>query len=286
MHDLGPDSLVFNTTNILGGGVREIVAAAVAGEYQAISIWPQDVAKAREEGLSMADVKALLDDHGLVVADVDCLLGWTEGAMPRPGEAMVEILPEDAYFEVAEALGARSINVTQGFGGALDYVHAAEDLARICHRAAEHGLLVTFEFLPWTGVPDVTACLDLLERTGCDNATMMFDSWHWFRGARDLEALRAVPPERIGSTQFNDAPEKAADDLAVEAMTARLAPGEGAIPLVDLIRTLDEIGSKAPIGVEVIHARHDSMDPAEVGRTTAAAMRRVLAAARGGWVAA
>ena len=64
-------------------------------------------------------------------------------------------------------------------------------------------------------------------------------------------------------------------------MTERLSPGEGVIPLVDLVRTLDEIGSRAPIGVEVINERHETMDPAEVGRYTAADMRRVLAAARG-----
>ena len=280
MPELGPNDLIFNTTNILGGGVREIVAAAIAGDYAGISIWPQDVERARGEGLDLRDIRQLLADNGLVVADVDCLLGWSDQALPKPGEAMIEIAPEEAFYEIAEALDARSINVAQGFGAALDLDRAAEDLARVCRRAGEHGLLVTFEFLPWTGVPDVTVGLDLIERTGCDNATLMFDSWHWFRGARDLDALRAIPGERIGSTQWNDAPLEPAADLAVEAMSARLSPGEGAIPLVDLVRTLDEIGSRAPIGVEVIHARHEKMDPAEVGRYTAADMRRVLAAAR------
>jgi sugar phosphate isomerase/epimerase len=281
MTELGPEHLVFNTTNILGGGVREIVAAAVAGEYDAISIWPQDVERARAEGLDLPDIKRLLDDNGLVVSDVDPLLGWSDLVLPKPGEAMIELAPEDAFFEIGEALSARSINVVQGFGATLDLDRAAVDLARVCHRAQEHGLLVTFEFLPWTGVPDVTICLDLLERTGYDNATIMFDSWHWFRGARDLDALRAIPGARIGSTQFNDAPEKPSTNLPVEAMEARLSPGEGAIPLADLVRTLDEIGSRAPIGVEVISKRHEEMDPAEVGRYTAADMRRVLAEARG-----
>ena len=76
MTELGPNSLVFNTTNILGGGVREIVAAAVAGQYDAISIWPQDVERARTEGLELADIRSLLADNGLVVSDVDPLLGW------------------------------------------------------------------------------------------------------------------------------------------------------------------------------------------------------------------
>ena len=201
--------------------------------------------------------------------------------MPKPGDAIVEIVHEDVFFEIAEALDASAINVAQGFGAELDLDRAAEDLARVAHRAAEHGRDVCFEFLPWCGVPDVTTCLDLLERTGCSNTRIMFDAWHWFRGARDLEALRSIPGERIGSTQFNDAPEAASEDLMAEAMQARRLPGEGDIPIVDLIRTLDEIGSRAPIGVEVIRTEHDAMAPREVGRRTAEAMRRVLREARG-----
>ena len=33
MVELGPEHLVFNTTNIVGGEVREIVTAAIAGKY-------------------------------------------------------------------------------------------------------------------------------------------------------------------------------------------------------------------------------------------------------------
>ncbi len=281
MDRLGPQHLVFNTTNIVGGGLHETVAAAVAGGYDGITVWPQDLDRAAERGLDPRDARRFIADHGLVVTDVDAMLTWSEQALPAPGEAMIELLPPDRFFEVAEALEASSINVVHGFAGALDPDRAAEDLARICRRAAEHGLDVSFEFLPWSGVPDVTRCLELLERTGCDNAKIMFDCWHWFRGARDLEALRAIPGERIGSTQWNDAPDRPAESLPVEAMTARLLPGDGDIPLVELVRTIDAIGSRAPVGVEVIASVHDEMDPEEVGRRTAAAMRAVLAEARG-----
>ena len=62
MSPLGPDDLVYNTTNMLGGGVRELVAAALAGDYRGVTIWPQDVERARAEGMSISDVKSLLDD--------------------------------------------------------------------------------------------------------------------------------------------------------------------------------------------------------------------------------
>ena len=80
--------------------------------------------------------------------------------------------------------------------------------------------------------------------------------------------------------QLNDAPTKAWENLPAESMAERLLPGEGDIPVADVVRVLDEIGSNAPIGVEVFNDRHDDMDPAEIGRQTAEATRRVLAEAR------
>lgn len=281
MPELGPESLVFNTTNILSGGIQEVLTAAVAGGYDGISIWPQDVERAQAEGLDLSDLRNRIEDAGLVVADVDPLLAWSPLVMPQAGEALFELAAPEVFFEIGEALSARSVNVVQGFGNHLDFDRGAEDLALVCDRAAEHGLLVTFEFLPWTGVPTVAAALELVTRCGRPNATIMFDSWHWYRGGADLAMLASIPGDKIGSTQFNDAPAEPWKSLPEEAMQARLSPGEGAIPLVSLVETLDTIGSRAPIGVEVIHVRHEKMDPADVGRSTAADMRKVLNAARG-----
>ena len=278
--ELGNRDLVLCSGTLLGRGIRELVEAATAGGYRAITLWPQNVAGAGADGLSHTEIRQLLADHGLVVADLDPLLGWTAQALPKPGESRVPITPEEEFYAIAESFGARSLNVAQGFGRELDLDVAAEDLAGVCDRAREHGLRVTVEFLPWSGIPDAAVALDLVERTGRDNATILVDTWHWFRGGADLEMLRALPGGRIGSVQLNDAPAQPAGDLVTESMEGRQMPGEGAIPIVDVIRVLDEIGSTAPLGVEVFNARHASMSAAEVGRLCAEATRRVLSQAR------
>jgi len=278
---LGNDDLVLCSGTLLTGSFQDLVEGASAGGYRAITLWPQDVSRAHAEGLSDADLRNLLADNGLVVADLDPLMDWTPQAVPRPGESRFELASEGDFYRIAETLGATSLNVVQGFGSELDLDRAAEDLAGVCERAANHGLRVTVEFLPWSGIPDVATACDLVERTGCANATICFDTWHWFRGGGGIEEIRGIPGERIGSTQFNDAPVQSWENLVDETMEARLEPGEGAMPLVEVVQVLDEIGSKAPIGVEVFNSRHASMAPDEVGRKTALAMRRVLAEARG-----
>jgi len=274
---LGPDDLVLCAGTLRGASLAEKCAAALAGGFRALTLWPSDLERAKREGLSLADVKRMLADHGLAVADLDALLRWLPDEVIPPG---VSAATEPEFYAIAEALGGRSLNVAQGFGARCDVDRAAEALAGVCDRAREHGLLVTLEYLPWSGIPDARTALAIVERTGRANATLMFDSWHTFRGPTDDAQLGAVPGARIGSVQLNDAPAEPWPDLVAETLAARLLPGEGAIPLVRWLRLLDRIGCRAPLGIEVFSHALDALPPVEVGRRCGEAMRRVLAAAR------
>ena len=277
---LGPDDLVLCSGTLLGHPLRAKIRAAAEAGYRGITLWPEDVAQAHSEGLSDADIRTLLADHGQQVLDMDPLLDWTPEAKPKPGEALVAVTPEARFYEIAEAFGARSLNVVQGFGTKLDLDRAAQDLAGVCDRARDHGLLVTVEFLPWSGIPNAAVALDLIGRTGRANATVLIDTWHGYRGGADLALLRALPGEKVGSVQLNDAPAAPASNLMLESMQARLMPGEGEIPIAAVLRTLDAVGARAPLGVEVFHASHAHEDATKIARRAAEATRRVLAAAR------
>ena len=273
---LGPNDLVLCSGTLRAASIAEKCAAAVAGGFKALTLWPTDVERAQREGLPLADVKRLIDDHGLAVADVEPLLAWLPGEEPLPG-----FPGEAALYAIADGLGARSINVVQGVGTTVDVDRAAEALAGVCDRAREHDLLVTLEYLPWSGIPDAATAFAIVERSGRANAALLFDTWHTFRGPTDAGQLEKIPGARIGSVQINDAPaEPEQGDLVAETLTARLVPGEGAIPLMRWLRWLDAIGSTAPIGVEVFSAALDALPPVEVGRRCGDAARAVLAAAR------
>ena len=277
-HMLGPDDLVLCSGTLRRASLAEKCAAAVAGGFGALTLWPEDVARARSEGLALADVRRLITDHGLEVADLDPLLRWLPDEVIPPG---IPAATEGEFYAIADGVGARSLNVAQGFGARVDVDRAAEALAGVCDRAREHGLLVTLEYLPWSGIPDARTALAIVERAGRANATLMIDTWHSFRGATDGAQLEALPGARVGSVQLNDAPAQPAANLVTETLEARLLPGEGAIPIVRWLRILDRIGSRAPLGVEVFSRALDALPPVEVGRRCGAAARTVIAAARG-----
>jgi sugar phosphate isomerase/epimerase len=272
---LGPDDLVLCSGTLGQASLAEKCAAAVAGGFRALTLWPDDVSRARAAGVSLAELAKRIAGHGLAVADLDPLLRWLPDEAVPPSFA-----GEPEFYEIAEAVGARSLNVAQGFGATVDLDRAAEALAGVCDRAREHGLLVTLEYLPWSGIPDAKTALAIVERAGRANATLMIDFWHTFRGPTDEAQLRALPGARIGSVQLDDAPATPAANLVAETMEARLLPGEGAIPVTRWLRILDAIGSRAPIGVEVFSKALAGLPPVEVGRRCGAAARTVLAAAR------
>ena len=272
-----PDDLVLCAGTLLRATFLEKVRAAAAGGFRAITLWPQDYARARASGQSDAELRRILSDHGVSVADLDPLLTWLPEERAAAERSIAGAAGEEEFYRIADALGARSLNACQGFGTSVDKSAAADALAGVCERAAAHGLIVTLEFLPWSGIPDAATAHEIVQRSGHPGATVMFDTWHHARGSNDLDQLRAIPGAKIGSIQINDAPLEPEADLVTESLERRLLPGDGELPLVEMLSVLDEIGARAPIGVEVFSKALDALPPVEVGRRAGAAARRVFA---------
>ena len=92
--------------------------------------------------------------------------------------------------------------------------------------------------------------------------------------------LRAIPPERIFTVQFDDGPRQPVDpDYYTDCTRYRDVPGEGEFDLVGFLGLLDESGVRLPLSVEVISTDLLQRPAAEVAGRLAAATRAVVAAA-------
>ena len=86
---------------------------------------------------------------------------------------------------------------------------------------------------------------------------------------------------KIFATQFNDGPVAPAHpDYLHDCLTNRVPPGHGEFALVEMVRVLDELGSTAPIGLEVCSAQLWADDVAFAAQAAADGMRAVLRQAR------
>ncbi len=268
-----------------GTTFHERLAAASAAGFSAISLWGRDYQAARDGGLSDADLRSMLADHGLVVGEVDPAWWWL------PGAADVHIPPEvdpmDVFrfgeaeiFALADAVGARSLNAVDVFGGNWSADEAAEAFAGLCARAAEHGLLVHLEWLPWSRIPDLGAALEVVQAAGAQNGGVNVDAWHLVRSGTTIDELRQVPGGLVLGVQLDDGPVAPEADLMHATLHDRALPGEGEFDLVAVLQALRDIGTTAPIGVEVFSDDLHALGPFEAAERAAWATRRVIEEAK------
>jgi sugar phosphate isomerase/epimerase len=278
---LGPRDLVL-CSGTLPRGVPfpDRVTAAVAGGFRGISLWARDYWHAREEGLSDADIRALLEANGLEVAELDPVWAWLPGAHPSftVDQDTEEVFrySEDDLLRIADVVGARSLNAVDVFGGNWDVDAAAEAFAALCDRAATHGLVVHLEFLPWSKIPDVGAAWEVVRRAGRPNGGVAVDAWHYFRSGADERTLKSIPGTNVLGIQLDDGPAAPEDHLLAATLHERRLPGEGEFDLARLMSVLESIGAVAPIGVEVFSDALHALPPVEAARRAGAATRRLL----------
>jgi sugar phosphate isomerase/epimerase len=226
----------------------------------------------------------MLADHGLEVAELDAATTWLPGSQPGTNASADEVAfsapAEEDFYALADSIGGRSLNAVEIFGVQVPVDVAAEAFAGLCDRAAEHGLLVHLEFLPWSGIPDLASAWEIVRLADRPNGGVLVDSWHHLRSGQSLDSIRGVPGERITAVQLSDAPAQPSGSLVNETMTARLLPGHGDGQVVELVRVLDEVGCAAPVGVEVFSDVLRKLTLAETAEQAAEATRSVLREAR------
>ncbi|MGE0823104.1 MAG: sugar phosphate isomerase/epimerase family protein [Candidatus Binatia bacterium] len=289
----GPNDLCLCCGTVRQADFRQLVEAASANGYRAISVWPHLYLNAREQGFSDTDLRTMLRDHGLEVTELDPLCNWIPGyTMPENPTAVTPAFydtikrfftySEDLFYRMTEVLGGRHLNLVQLFPPAVETAILVDAFGGVCDRAAQHGLLVSLEFLPWCPINNLAAALEIVQGADRPNGGVMFDTWHHFRAGGTSAELRQLSGRTIAAIQFNDATREPTGDLFTETVTARVLPGEGAIDLVGNIQALDAIGNTAPIGVEVFSDTLAALSPTEAARLAVEATRRTLQAARGG----
>jgi sugar phosphate isomerase/epimerase len=274
---LAPRALVLTQGSAAYAPFPEHVAVAAATGCAGVSVWASEIERAQASGLSLAQMRRILDEHGLICNDVDALVLWAGSG--DPAHAWLRPAPSGPLLEAGHALGAPYANCVISADAGYARERAAAAFARAAEQAESAGMRLYLEFVPApiSAVSDLAEAFAVVEASGAARAGVLIDTWHFFRGGSTLADLRAVPGERLLGLQINDAPALAEADLAAETMHRRLLPGEGDIPLASILRALDAQGSPAPCTIEVFSDALRALGPIEAARRAVDATRRVLA---------
>ncbi|MFT3864162.1 MAG: sugar phosphate isomerase/epimerase [Solirubrobacterales bacterium] len=225
------------------------------------------------------DMRKLVDSYGIAVDELEFMPFW---ARPEGDpEYAFSASQEKRIYELAEELGSTQMNagMIDPIGELPPEEFLAERFAALCDRAKEHGLRVALEAMPAWCLQTPTKAWEIVRMAGRENAGVLIDAYHFYRGGADFEALRAIPAERIAGVQINDAPAEPQGDLATDGSNFRVPPGEGELDLPKLLLTLAEMGVKdLPVCIEVFSKPMMSLPVQEVAQRMADGARAVIAA--------
>ena len=224
------------------------VTAAKEAGYEGIGLRAETYVDALAEGLHDEDILEILDKYGMKVTEVEYIVQWAED-----NRSYEQKYKEQMCFHMCELFQVGHINC--GLMENYSVEHTAQKLKELCQRAGKY--VIGVEPMPYSGIPDVKKGWAVVKASGCDNAKLLLDTWHWVRAGQpvDLSVLEGLPADKIVSVQINDVWDRpyAKSILRDESMHDRLAPGTGIGCTVPFVKMIKEKGIEPKaVGVEVI----------------------------------
>lgn len=209
----------------------------------------------------MAELAAAMSGEGIGLYDIETVV---IDAAFNPAA----ILPA---LDAAARLGARRLNTCADAFAALP-----ETFARLCALAGERGMGVDIECMAWRGINCPEKCRTLIDQSGAANAGFLVDALHLIRCGGSPSNLAGFAQGQIRSAQLCDAALRRPDTreaLIAEARGGRLLPGEGGLPLRDIVAALPE-GTTISVELPSASDRRPPLDRAlAIHRATAALFR-------------
>lgn len=254
--------------NVRNLSFQDQLKTTVAVGLNEMSMTPLDVDRNRAKGIPPHDMLKMAADAGVSLPILDPMASWAphwRSGISDPGFMEFLGYSADDFFRIADELNVTTMSVIGTLQpGLASVLEIAESFGLLADKAASHGLRCILEFIPVWGIKDLGMAWQILQIADRPNTALAFDFWHYIRGGRDDALLRSIPGDRIAYVQVTDAEAEPPPgrSLSDDCLFHRLQPGEGALPIKEMLDILRDIGGTERIGPEVFSAKLDAL-PAE-----------------------
>ena len=236
-------------TVCLSGTLNEKLEAIAAARFKGVEIFENDLLSF--DG-TPAQVGRRIKDLGLAAVTFQPFRDF-EG-MPEPLRAKAFSRAE-RKFDLMDELGCDLLmicsNVSPDSLGGID--RAAADLRELGERAARRGLRIAFEALAWgRHINDYRDAWEVVRRADHPAVGLVLDSFHVLARGTDLNAMCAIPKDRIFLVQVADAPKLDMDYLSW-SRHYRCFPGQGELAIDAFMDALQVTGFDGLVSLEIFN---------------------------------
>jgi sugar phosphate isomerase/epimerase len=231
--------------------LRERCEQAARVGFRGIGLWHADLEHVLEQR-SLAEVRQVVDDHGLDQLELEFLGDW----FLDPGDERRRASDErrELLFRAAAELPTHHVKVGNITGSECELPRVVEAFGELCADAARYtDAKVVYEFMPYdANVNEVEKALAVVEGADAPNGGLALDTWHLGKLRLEPGDLRRIPPRFVSWVELSDGPYAYAEDRLDEVINRRRLPGEGEFPIPGYVSVCRELGYEGPWGVEVL----------------------------------
>lgn len=251
--------------NVRALSVADRAAFAARHGFDALNIAPADIVDLLENGETLSSIRAMAEDRGVAFTYLDPVIAWLPDWTPGPDAAdFVPFLAagEGRELEFCQGLGIdRVLTITPFPEGRYSITQLAECLAAYAETMDRHAITCVLEAMPMWGLKTLAEVEELRRATASGNIRILFDTWHYMRGGRDDALLAQIPRGVIDHVQVADGSlhTPKGRSLFDDCLNHRLPPGEGQLPLTQILSALDRAGHLNSMGPEVFSTEFDQL---------------------------
>lgn len=259
-----PWPICLDTATIRPASLRDKVKIAAKAGYDAIEPWDGELAEFVAGGGNLKDLGKEIRDLGMFVPSVIGL--WN--ALPPTKEKWEESLKDTRRrMQMAAAIGSQHIQtIPNTVGDNYDQKWVADryrDIIEIGMK--EFNLNPALVFVKYFPLKRMGQAAAIALDANHPNAMIIPDTYHMHISEGGFEGLKLIRGEMIAIFQFADAP--ASPSLNELKDEHRVYPGDGILPLPQILRDLKTTGFKGCVSLELYNPNYWKQDLQEVANT-------------------
>jgi 2-keto-myo-inositol isomerase len=267
----------FNGASTMKADLTSDIQSASRAGYDLIEIWAKKM-DAYFSGHTLDDLKRLMEKAGLKPLAINSVEFITFNSSWEKINTLNLIT---RYAAIADRLDCpylvlvpspRPIEVSDK----EVFEESVKVLLEISDRFKGSKVKFAFEFLGfnWCSVSTLEQDDEIVRAVNRDNIGLVIDSFHFYAGGSSINSIKNVDRQKIFIFHINDA-EKLPKAQLQDAH--RLYPGEGVIPLKEIVSKLKEIGYDGPVSLEMFRPEYWSRPPEEVAAKGMEAIKKFVA---------
>ncbi len=245
-------------------GLEKKVEIAIAAGYDAIEPWDSDLEEYEKSGGDLKKLGAKIKEAGLFVPSMIGL--W--GCIPKNEEEFQKSLPATKNrMRMASEIGCTYVQaIPNQVGDNYDVGFVASCYRRLLEIGIkEYNVIPALVFVKMFPLKTMGQASAVALDANHPKAKIIPDVYHMYISEGGFEGLRLLNGDIFAIFQFNDAPKGM--EMADMEDKHRVFPGDGILPLPQILKDLKSTGFNGCISLELYNPEYHSMDLLEVAKT-------------------